>query len=227
MIANEFSRWQEDYNAKIRRWVPFYEQLLDQTASLPPGFQAIDILDLGSGVGNAVAPVVERFPEAHFYLVDASPDMMDALRKRFTDMGDFMFIEKNFQELSILAHSFDLVLACLSLHHLDAEGKRQIFAEIHRWLRPGGMFICSDLFGNKQDTDYQEKVLQPWEAYARSRGTTHEEWDQMMEHHARFDFPDRVEDQMEWLRQAGFAQVTSQMLDRNFGTIYAYKALQA
>ena len=223
MISIEFSSWQQDYNAKIKRWVPHYDQLISQTSDLPPDFKPMDILDLGCGNGNAVAPLVEHFPEAQFYLVDSSEDMMVAVQKRFVGKGDFIFIEKKFQNLSILANSLDLIIACLSIHHLESEEKQQLFRDIFHWLRPGGIFICTDLFGNKADPDYQEKVMQPWEGYARSRGTTDEEWEMMIEHHAQYDRPDRVEDHVRWMHQAGFSQVDECMIDRNFGTILAYK----
>ena len=223
MLDKEFDRWQEDYNAKITRWVPHYEQLINQLAELPNTFQPQEIMDLGCGNGNALALLLPIYSDAHYHLVDSSPEMIEAIRLRFKGQSNLSLMEKYFQDLNLLPNSLNLVVACLAIHHLKAEEKQQLFKSIYSWLQPGAYFVYSDIFGDKKDEDYQELVLSPWEAYAKSQGTPDEEWETLMEHHATFDFPDHLDTQINWLKRAGFETVTSKMNDRNFGTLQAFK----
>jgi len=52
------------------------------------------------------------------------------------------------------ANSYDVVFANLSLHYFDLATTKQIFAEIHRILKPGGVF--AGLFNSTDDSEYGE-----------------------------------------------------------------------
>jgi tRNA (cmo5U34)-methyltransferase len=72
---------------------------------------------------------------------------------------------------------FDLVISALAVHHLDGVGKRDLFRRVGDVLRAGGRFVLGDVVL----TDEQVTPLTP-----------------------DFDLPDQLEDQLEWLRAAGF-----------------------
>jgi tRNA (cmo5U34)-methyltransferase len=72
---------------------------------------------------------------------------------------------------------FDLVVSALAVHHLDGAGKRNLFAGIAGVLAPGGRFVLGDV------------VVADEQVTPLSEG---------------FDLPDRVDDQLTWLRDAGF-----------------------
>ena len=215
MLNEEFNTWQQDYTAKIRRWVPAYDQLIEHLTTFPPMFDPANILDLGSGNGNVVAALLDKYPKAEYTLVDASQDMILATQERFAAQANFSYIEKYFQDLNFFPNSFDLITACLAFHHLNGKEKQAIFAQIYRWLRPGGKLSISDLFANKKNANYETCVLKPLEAYAKKQGTPDEEWIGLMEHHTEFDFPDTLEDHIQWLKEVGFteAKVTFQYGD--------------
>lgn len=224
MLNKEFDTWQADYTAKINRWVPYYKDLLVQL--IPAGKAAKDILDLGSGNGNVVAQLMNQFPEASYSLVDASEEMLAATEFRFRNRPGVQQFQKYFQDLSFPSASFDLVTACLAFHHLKGEEKKAIFKEIIHWLRPGGVLMISDLFATKKDVNYPQEILQPWEQYAKSKGTPDEEWRSLMEHHQDYDFPDTLEDHVSWLRSAGFERVDVFPSNQaNWGTIQAQKGI--
>ena len=80
---------------------------------------------------------------------------------------------------------FDLVVSCLAVHHLDAAGKRDLFGRVAEALRPGGRFVLADVVVPEREED----AVTP---------TT-----------PGYDRPDRLDDQLDWLRQAGFAAETT------------------
>jgi tRNA (cmo5U34)-methyltransferase len=80
---------------------------------------------------------------------------------------------------------FDLVVSCLAVHHVDSEGKRDLFRRVAAILRAGGRFVLAD-------------VVVPERAEDATTPTT-----------PGFDRPDPLADQLEWLGEAGFeAEVT-------------------
>jgi tRNA (cmo5U34)-methyltransferase len=75
---------------------------------------------------------------------------------------------------------FDLVVSCLAIHHLDSHAKRDLFRRVAGALRPGGRLVLADVVVPEREED----AVTP---------TT-----------PGFDRPDRLADQLEWLREAGF-----------------------
>ncbi len=223
MLNKEFNTWQQDYNAKIRRWVPAYDQLIESMTNLPENFKPVDILDLGSGNGNATGALLEKYPNAHFTLVDASEDMIVATQERFKSQKEIAYKEKYFQDLNFLPNSFDLVTAGLAFHHLDQVDKQALFAQIYLWLRPGGRLSISDLFATKQNPDYATQVIKPWEEFAKEQGTADEEWINLMEHHKEYDFPDTLEDHISWLEFVGFKGAKNTFRQGHWGNLQVFK----
>ena len=207
-LTQEFNAWQDGYTEKILRWVPHYEQLLGSVADcLPPGFAPKRILDLGCGNGNGTALLMSRFPDAQFTLLDASDEMIAACRERFLDRPDTNYLQCFFQEADFPAASFDLVVAVLALHHLPGPEKQALFPRICHWLMPGGILTYSDLFADKTAPDYAHTVIASWQDWALSHGTPESEWECLMDHHSKYDFPDALDEQENWLKNAGFATV--------------------
>ena len=79
---------------------------------------------------------------------------------------------------------FDLVVSALAVHHLDGSGKQDLFRRIAGAVRPGGRFVLGDVVLPARPEDAAIS-LSP-----------------------NFDLPDRLDDQLAWLRVAGFAAET-------------------
>src|SRR6186997_3197268 len=74
----------ERYDAEIRRFIPYYDDMIATgvellTALAPP---AAHVLDLGGGTGALSSAVLEGMPEAHVTLLDVDPAMLDEARRR-------------------------------------------------------------------------------------------------------------------------------------------------
>lgn len=206
-IVSEFDRFAEDYTRDMRKMVPYYDQLMTTfTACLDESFSPHTILDIGCGNGNVTHQLLTRFPNARYLLTDASPEMLRNCKERFPNT-DISYHEVFFQDMMFDDSSFDLIAAGFSLHHLKADEKRDLFKKIFKWLRPNGLFLSSDLMISKNDADHPE-LLQSWESYARERGTTDEEWNWIMEHYDTYDHPHNHPSQLQWLRDAGFSDIS-------------------
>jgi tRNA (cmo5U34)-methyltransferase len=122
--------------------------------------------------------VLEAHPLAHLVGIDESEAMLAA-----ADIPGDLRVSR--LEDPLPEGPFDLVVSCLAVHHLDAEGKQDLFRRIAGVLRPGGRFVLAD-------------VVIPTRPEDAVTPTT-----------PRFDRPDPLEPQLEWLREAGFDPETT------------------
>jgi tRNA (cmo5U34)-methyltransferase len=103
--------------------------------------------------------------------------------------------------------SYDAVVSGLAIHHLPSERKRALFAEILALLEPGGMFVNMDyvtVHGPLRGL-FDEEMLAGAVRADRESGGSHAEHEvDLPDDH---DLPDTVEDQLHWLRDAGFEEV--------------------
>jgi tRNA (cmo5U34)-methyltransferase len=155
--------------------VPAYRELQEQTAGATEGTEARRILELGIGTGETARRVMSRHPEATLVAIDSSPEMLE--RARDVLPGADLRLAR--LEEPLPEGPFDLIVSALAVHHLDGAGKRDLFRRIAEALRPGGRFVLGDVVVPEREEDVVTPI----------------DWD--------YDLPDRVDDQLEWLRAAG------------------------
>ncbi|KAL2412497.1 Trans-aconitate 2-methyltransferase [Exophiala dermatitidis] len=110
------------------------------------------VFDLGCGPGNSTAVLVDRFPNAHIVGIDSSPDMLEKARKRQLPrrvefrLGDVSDVRSLFKDTkdkntdSSVSASADLLFSNAVYHWLPHEKRLEIFAEMIKTLKPGGVF---------------------------------------------------------------------------------------
>lgn len=114
------------------------------------------LLDLGCGVGNDSAFFAQNVGSV--VGTDFSDVTIANNTKRYSQLKNLEFIvHDTSQAFDFADESFDVVYARLSLHYFPDELMRQIFAEIHRVLTPGGklFFMCK----STEDSIYGEGRL--------------------------------------------------------------------
>jgi tRNA (cmo5U34)-methyltransferase len=157
--------------------IPVFDELQEATAEAA-GSGAGDILELGVGTGETAKRVLPRHRGARLVGIDESEAMLAA-----ADIEGDLRVSRLQDPLP--DGPFDLVVSCLAVHHLDSEGKRDLFRRIAAVLRPGGRFVLAD-------------VVVPERAEDAVTPTT-----------PGFDLPDPLDAQLVWLREAGFEPETT------------------
>ncbi|MDP9223968.1 MAG: class I SAM-dependent methyltransferase [Actinomycetota bacterium] len=156
--------------------MPAYPELQAQTAAATKEVEALDVLELGIGTGETALRVMELHPGAHLTAIDSSREMLERARTSFPAAD----LRLSRLEDSLPEGPFDLVVSALAVHHLDSAGKRDLFQRVAHVLRHAGSFVLADLVVPKREQDAITPV----------------DW--------VMDLPDRLEDQVEWLSEAGF-----------------------
>jgi tRNA (cmo5U34)-methyltransferase len=177
MVAVSDWEWDPDtYLATMADEIPGYDELQDAVVAATADVDATRVLELGTGTGETALGVQARHPDARWVGIDSSEPMLARARERLP--GADLRLQRLEDELP--AGPFDLVVSVLAVHHLDGAAKQGLFSRVARALRPGGHFVLGD-------------VVVP---AAGREGPIYIDW--------VMDLPDSVEDQLAWLRTAGF-----------------------
>ena len=166
------------YLESMRADIPVFDELQEETARATEGIEARDVLDLGVGTGETARRVLERHRGARLVGIDESEAMLAA-----ADLEGDLRVSR--LEDPLPEGPFDLVVSCLAIPHLDAEGKQDLFRRISQVLRPGGRLVLADVVVPER----KEDAITP---------TT-----------PGFDRPDPLASQLEWLGEAGFEPETT------------------
>jgi len=154
--------WNPDtYLEQIRAEVPRFDELQEAAIEAIP-FSPGRVLELGIGTGETTRRLLERHPGAEVTGLDASPEMV------FHARGLGVDVRLARMEDPLPDGPWDLVISVLSVHHLTAEQKRDLFRRVREQSR-------ALVLGDVVAADQPVAPIDP-----------------------EFDFPDPVEDLAEW-----------------------------
>jgi tRNA (cmo5U34)-methyltransferase len=128
--------WKPDtYLELIRSEVPRYDELQEQAIAAIP-FPPERVLELGMGTGETTRRLIEAYPDSWVIGLDSSPDMVFRARAAYDDV-QLARIEDPLPD-----GPWDLVIGVLSIHHLRAEAKQNLFRQIREQARA---FVIGDV----------------------------------------------------------------------------------
>ncbi len=179
------------------------------------------ILDLGAGTGLFSALIAHQLPTATFHLVDLLEPMLDKARERFAAESSRFSMEAADLRQFVTERKWNAVISGLAIHHLPDESKRRIYENIATWLEPGGVFVNAEqVLG--PTVDLEERYERIWQAQVRAGGGNEESLARSMAR-MEFDLCATVDDQLGWLRSAGFHQVDCTFKSWRFAVLAAWR----
>lgn len=102
--------------------IPGYEELEDAAAAAANALAPNTVLELGTGTGETAL----RIRAASWTGIDSSEAMLALARERLPQAD----LRLSRLEDPLPEGPFDLVVSALAVHHLDAQGKRDLFRRI-------------------------------------------------------------------------------------------------
>jgi tRNA (cmo5U34)-methyltransferase len=196
-----------EYDAAIRRFIPFYDQMLSTGVELlaelaPPDAR---VLDLGGGTGALSAAVLAHLPDARVTLVDVDPAMLAEARRRLAPFAERIELRQG-SFLDPLPEA-DAVVASLALHHVhDLDAKTGLYRSIRSALVPGGVLINLDA-AMTEGGRLSALTFDRWASHMGEHGIDEPE---ARGHFAAWAGEDRyfpLDEELAALRRAGFAEV--------------------
>ena len=104
-----------------------------------PGTPVRSILDFGGGIGASSPHLSELFPEATTTLADVSKRSLEIAEARAVPRVNMMLFDG--ARLPIDDDAVDMGMAACVFHHIAAEEHVALLRDIHRVLKPGGLFF--------------------------------------------------------------------------------------
>ncbi len=203
------------YDSNRSRLIPGFEGLYRWAVDLVPA-NATQILELGAGTGLLTSLVRARFPDANFHLIDLSAAMLDKAKERFAGDQRVTF-EVGDYSVEPIQGRYHAVISALSIHHLKDDAKRTLFETIRDVLLPGGVFVNAEQVLGPTPV-LEERYKREWLHKVKALGATEQEISDSL-FRQQEDHCASVEDQMTWMRAAGFADADCWFKDGRFATL--------
>lgn len=218
--------WSEEDSALYARIAPIAvpdraEQMAVLATLIPYGPKdRFRIVELASGQGRLAHALLRLFPEAELLALDGSSEMRDATAASVEPFGGRAKVE-DFDLLDLgwldRIDGAGLVTCSLSVHHLDADEKQQLFREVAARLTPGGALLLADIV-LPQRPEATEIAAASWDETARAQAEERGEpdlydsfadaqWNLFRYPDPGFDKPSPLAHQLAWLSEAGFVDV--------------------
>lgn len=234
MAQIDKARWSSmaDYYDRMADYlVPRYHMLQDEIiALLLSECKPELVVDLGAGSGILLEKVLEAFPSSRAVWVDSSEDFHRVATERLSRFGNrVIFARCDFAGdwQAAVPCPPDAICSMSAIHHLDTEGKRNLYGSCFEALRPGGWFFNIDEMSTLYDDSYH-RTLDYWvrhveqartdippdlKPYACAWCEKFEGWKKRnienigQPKQPGDDIHESFVSQMEWLREIGFVNV--------------------
>ena len=123
------------------------------------------ILDIGCTVGNATLPYVDAFPDAEMHAIDLGAPVLRYAHARAQSLGKAVhFSQQNAEHTDFPDGHFDLIVSHILVHEMSPAALRNMLAECHRLLAPGGLMIHAD-FPGYAGVDPLTQSMIDWDTY--------------------------------------------------------------
>src|SRR6202158_5749868 len=162
-VRGAFAAGADTYDRARRKLVPCFDDFYRTALELLPfkSDDRVEALDLGAGTGLLSAMIAAAFPKARLTLFDLTPEMLMIARARLKPLGNRVRFVTADLAAAAPSKSYDAVVSALALHHLPESGKRHLFADIFKYLTPGGVFINADQVGG-ETAAIEQRSRQMW-----------------------------------------------------------------
>ena len=190
----------------VRRFVPYYDVMVDKIIGLLQVEWPRRILDIGSGAGNIDLRILDTVPVSRIDCVEASTEMVKvsmATIGRNIDRAEI--IHKNVMDFNPEGR-YDAILSNLVLHNLTKEQKAMLLRMIRNWLVDGGLFIWGDLMKHESRDVSRMMALKRFRQAVRL-GADKKMAEETLEREAEQDYPLTEEEMTSMAEDAGFGSV--------------------
>jgi tRNA (cmo5U34)-methyltransferase len=201
-MAQFFDSRAAGYEAHMLEGPMAEEDYADAVAPVEATERAIDVLDLGCGTGLELKWLFRRAPNTSVTCVDIAGNMLDKLRSNYRDrLGQIAVVQASYLDWQYPSEAYDYALSANTMHHFTEPVKVDIYRNILKALKPGGMYIEADfMVDDVRMEQYRRRCRRIMEA----AGMGGEEPGAL---HADMPFTPML--QRELLRSAGFSTVYS------------------
>lgn len=193
-MAHFFDRRATGYNEHMRGSIDSFHAFY-QSIALPveKTEDQLEILVLGCGTGIEFEHIFRRAPRARITGIDLSKKMLDIIRREYIEYKEqIQLIRGSYLSYPFEEKKYDYTIGVMTMHHLLAMEKKELYQKIKRALKSRGLYIEGDyVVSMKKEREYLK------EYFMKKRQIE----DDSSYH---IDIPFSIKTQKEILRSAGF-----------------------
>jgi ubiquinone/menaquinone biosynthesis C-methylase UbiE len=187
-----------EYDARIRTFIPYYEEMLDAVADAFPR-TARTVLDIGTGTGALAERCLRQTNDALLIGIDNDHEMLNAAEHRIRGRAEFVLDNFEFTKLP----ACDAAIASFSLHHIaDHASKKGFYARVREALSKEGVLLIADCYPAAEPLIHSRQ-FEAWRAHLQ-RTYTASEAAGFLAAWADEDFYVPLQVEVECLRSVGF-----------------------
>jgi tRNA (cmo5U34)-methyltransferase len=192
--------WDSRADLVIPRRQEFLEMILSvmAVAVVTDDRDDLRVIDLGAGTGVLADKILRRWPRASVVCVDKSAEMIEIGSVKFLDDSRVLWLQRDLAAPDWpagLATPFEAVVSSLTIHLIPDDAKRRLYRWAFEHLVPGGVLVSADRLRRTKEVLGKDVAL----ATVRERQRS---MDQAAELKCA-----TLEQNMDWLREAGFDAV--------------------
>src|SRR3989338_763955 len=134
------------------------EQVINAIRAYTPAAH-LNVLEIGCGSGRATTKFLSSRPNIKLVAIDNEPEMLAQAEQSLHNE-----IKQNKLELvqsdalaylkSVGDGYFDIVASVMALHNFERSYRSRVLREIHRILKPGGLFVNGDKYPPDDPTEF-------------------------------------------------------------------------
>ena len=220
-IKVKFNENASQYDGQRKKFIPCFDDFYSIAISIAEtNINNPNILDIGAGTGLLSSLILEKFPDANVTLIDLSEKMLDVAKDRFRANPNITYIINDYT-IYKFDKKYDVIISSLSIHHLTGDEKKQLYHNIYSSLNENGVFINADqVLGGTPNLESLYK--RDWKYKVENSGLSKEEILSGYER-AKLDKMSTLEDQINWLKDAGFLDVDCVYKYFNFVVLFGRK----
>jgi ubiquinone/menaquinone biosynthesis C-methylase UbiE len=147
-VTAQFLGNADTYHKKYLNYARIESPIKRALKQSPFDRDAPTILDIGSGSGNSVIPLLKLFPDSTIVACDISPNMLAILRDHLAESPEYsqrcLLIATNVMHDHFMPDKFDLTVGAAILHHiLDVQ---KTLGSVYKALRNDGVAVFFEPF---------------------------------------------------------------------------------
>ena len=102
------------------------------------------VLDVACGTGRFLLQLAVAHPGLSFFGLDLSPYYIQHARDLLKDVERLSLVADNAEAMPFKDGHFDVVTSVHLFHELPHDARRNVYREMHRVLKPGGLLVIED-----------------------------------------------------------------------------------